>query len=215
MFSENCSWYFAAYARDVAALWARMTSTIAPTVANRVGRSDQPTSGRPTEGRPPGTGPSIVTPSAARSQYQLTKIAPTTAISAPGMRRLIFRQPRMTASTPSETRSVVVFVSPMFDSVVTNLSTVPPDPDDTPSMPLTWPIATWMPTPVRKPIRTLRDRKSARNPSRMIRATTSTTPVMIATPEASATYSAEPAAASGASPAARMAAVAESAPTTR
>ena len=37
-------------------------------------------------------------------------------------------------------------------------------------MPATWPIATWMPTPVRNPISTLRERKSARNPSRMMRA---------------------------------------------
>ncbi len=108
-----------------------------------------------------------------------------------------------------------MFVSPTLDSVVTNFSTVPPEPSDTPSMPLTWPIATWMPTPVRNPISTLRDRKSARKPSRMTRATTSTTPVMIATPDASATYSLEPAAARGARPAARIAAVAESAPTTR
>ena len=40
-----------------------------------------------------------------------------------------------------------------------------------PSIPPTCPIATWTPTPLRKPMRTVRDRKFARNPSRATRAT--------------------------------------------
>ena len=46
--------------------------------------------------------------------------------------------------------------------------------------PAIWPMATWMPTPVKKPIRTVRDRKSARKPSRMARASNTSKPVMIA-----------------------------------
>ncbi len=49
-----------------------------------------------------------------------------------------------------------------------------------PSIPPIWPIATWMPTPVRNPISTLRERKSAMKPSFTIRATIRMTPVMIA-----------------------------------
>ncbi len=62
---------------------------------------------------------------------------------------------------------------------------------------------------------TVRERKSARKPSLSTRASSRYTPVMIASMPARATYSAEPAAARPASPAAMIAAVAESAPTTR
>jgi hypothetical protein len=73
-----------------------------------------------------------------------------------------------------------------------------------------------MPTPVRKPMRTLRDRKLAMNPSLSSRAAMSATPHISAASEASSTYCGDPAAAPVASrPVARIAAVAESAPTTR
>ena len=39
-----------------------------------------------------------------------------------------------------------------------------------PNSPENWPQATWMPTPVRKPISTVRERKSARKPRRRMRA---------------------------------------------
>ncbi len=64
---------------------------------------DQVTSGIPKAGRPLGTWPSVATPSAARSHCQLTKMAPTTAMSAPGIRGLIFLAPRMTTMTASDT----------------------------------------------------------------------------------------------------------------
>ena len=136
-------------------------------------------------------------------------------MSAPGIFGLIIREPTITTMTPSDTASVVMLVSPMFSSVPMNLLTVPPVPLGTPSMPATCPIATWMPTPVRKPISTLRERKSARNPSRISRATISSTPVKIASAPAYATYCGDAIGAMPASPAARIAAVAESAPTTR
>ena len=121
----------------------------------------------------------------------------------------------MTAITLSDTASVATLVSPMFPSVVTNLRIVPPLPAETPSIPATCPIATWMPTPVRNPINTLRERKSAMNPSRRSRARMSTAPVTMASAPASATYCGDAIGAAPARPAARMAAVAESAPTTR
>jgi hypothetical protein len=72
-----------------------------------------------------------------------------------------------------------------------------------------------MPTPVRNPISTVRERKSARNPSPMKRAMSRIAAVMSASSPASATYCGEALAASPANPAAMIAAVAESAPTTR
>jgi len=72
-----------------------------------------------------------------------------------------------------------------------------------------------MPTPVRNPIRTLRERKSAMKPSLTNRARIRIPPVMIASIPASWTYSGEAIGAMPASPAAMIAAVAESAPTTR
>jgi hypothetical protein len=121
----------------------------------------------------------------------------------------------MTTMTDSETARVVMLVSPMLARVPRNFLTVPPLPLGTPSMPATCPMATCTPTPVRKPMSTLRDRKSARKPSRRRQARTRRTPVMMARAPASATYCGEATGASAASPAAMMAAVAESAPTTR
>ena len=77
------------------------------------------------------------------------------------------------------------------------------------------PAATWMPTPVRKPTSTVRDRKLARKASRASLAASSIPAVSSAASPASLTYAAEPATAIPVSPAARMAAVAESAATTR
>ena len=102
-------------------------------------------------------------------------------------------------------------------SVLANFSSVVPLPASTPNMPATWPIATWMPTPVRKPMRTLRDRKLAMKPSLQ----------EPASEEQDAAHQRGEAGQgdvlgrarrrrpSPARPAARIAAVAESAPTTR
>ena len=73
----------------------------------------------------------------------------------------------MIPSTEAETASVARLVSGICSNVPKNFGSVPPVPPGTPSIPASWPIATWMPTPVRNPINTLRDRKSARNPSRI------------------------------------------------
>ena len=152
---------------------------------------------------------------AERSAAQLTMIEPTTAISAPGIFLLISRQPTITVITQAEVTTVQPLASGMLPSAVKNFRIVPPVPSETPSMPATWPIATWMPTPVRKPISTERERKSATNPSRSSRARSRIPAVISASIPASATYCGEATAAMPARPAAMIAAVAESAPTTR
>ena len=59
-------------------------------------------------------------------------------------------------------------------------------------MPLICPSATRMPTPVKNPINTVRERKSARNPRRMRRARIKKPAVINASTPANATYSPEP-----------------------
>ena len=153
------------------------------------------TPGQETSGRPPGTFPRLETPCEARSAPQLTAIAPTTAISAPGIFLFTNRSPTIVARTQTEVRTVAPFASGMFPSAVTNFRIVPPSPSETPSIPATWPIATWIPTPVRKPTRTERERKSATNPSRSRRARSRIPAVISASIPASAMYSGEPIAA--------------------
>jgi hypothetical protein len=86
-------------------------------------------------------------------------------------------------STDAETAAVVQLASDgIWLSVSKNTRIGPPSlPPGTPNMPATCPIATWTPTPVRNPISTLLDRKSARKPSRMTRASSRKAPVAIAT----------------------------------
>ena len=154
----------------MAALWASTTMKMAPPVPSRPTNWAQVTEGKPKFGRPPGTTPSVATPSAARSSCALTMIEPTTAMSAPGMRGEIAFEPRITTMTATETHTVAALLSPRWPRVATNFSTVPPDCLGMPNMSPTCPIATWMPTPVRKPTSTLRERKLAMKPSLSSRA---------------------------------------------
>ena len=62
-------------------------------VATSWGMSPNGTLGQETLGSPPGTLPKVETPCEARSNAQLTAIAPTTASNAPGIFLLIIRQP--------------------------------------------------------------------------------------------------------------------------
>ena len=84
-----------------------------------------------------------------------------------------------------------------------------------PSISGSWSAATWMPTPVRNPTSTVRERKFVRNASRATRASSNSSPVSRAASPARRTYRGEPATASPDRVAPRMAAVAESPPTTR
>ena len=61
-----------AYAREVAALWARMTMKIETAVATSCATSPNGTLGQQTSGSPPGTVPRSETPCEARSKPQLT-----------------------------------------------------------------------------------------------------------------------------------------------
>ena len=126
----------------------------------------------------------------------------------------------MITSTVIDTTRVGMLVSPaaIARRALANFSRVVPLPSLTPNSPPTWPSATWMPTPVRNPMRTLWERKLAMNPSRMSRATIMKTPQIRAERPAIATHCGDPgapAAAIPARPVAMTAAVAESAPTTR
>ena len=142
-------------------------------------------------------------------------IAPTTAISAPGIRRAIRRAASITATTLSDTATVRPWAWGSAATVCPSLISVCWLGALTPSMSGSCPIATWIPTPARKPSRTVRDRKLARKPSRASRAASSRTPVIRAASPASRMYCADPGTAIRISAAARMAAVAESAATTR
>ena len=73
----------------MAALWARMTTNIDTAAPSSAVASCQPRAGSPRLGSPRGTGPTTATPWLARSAAQLTTIATITAISRPGIRRLI------------------------------------------------------------------------------------------------------------------------------
>ncbi len=101
-----------------------------------------------------------------------------------------------------DTASVGKLVSPFAIalSALPNFSRVVPLPSLTPNSPPNWPSATWMPTPVRKPMRTLCDRKLAMNPSRMSRATIMNTPHIRAASPAIATHCGEPGCAGGGDP---------------
>ena len=75
-------------------------------VATSCGTSLNGTPGQLMSGRPPGTVPRSETPWEARSKPQLTAIAPTTAISAPGIFLLTNRRPTIVTITDAETRTV-------------------------------------------------------------------------------------------------------------
>ena len=126
----------------------------------------------------------------------------------------------------ADTSDVCHDASPMCQSVTASLRTPPPLRafEETfgggmPSMPPTCPNATWIPTPVRKPTSTVRDRKFARNPSRVIRASRTRPAASSALRLARATHCGvsgwRPETPSPAMPAYMIAAVAESPPTTR
>jgi hypothetical protein len=80
VFSVRRSLYLTAWAREVAALWARITRNIEIAVGSRLVVSCQVRPvGSPMLGRPLGTGPRIETSWACRSSAQLAMIAPITA----------------------------------------------------------------------------------------------------------------------------------------
>ena len=199
----------------MAALWARMTTNIDAAAPSSAAASCQPRAGSPRLGSPRGTFPTTATPWLARSTAQLTLIATITAISGPGIRRVIRRAATTITMTPIDTATSAGCACGSARTVRSSLGRVCWPAAVTPSMSGSCPAATWIPTPVRNPTSTVRERKFARNPSRASRATSSITPASRAASPASRTYRSDPATARPASAAASMAAVAESAATTR
>src|SRR5512132_2130076 len=132
--------------------------------------------GSPMLGTPLGTGPSVETWWAWRLNAQLATTAPTTETNPPGTALTQRSHTTSTASTDTDTAAVGhdawprwprVLRSPIRSPLMSGRSEVYLG---MPSMPPTWPVATWIPTPVRKPTSTVRDRKSARKPRRATRA---------------------------------------------
>ena len=213
--SLNASSYFPAYAREVAALWARMTTNNDTAVPRSAAASCRPSAGSARCGSPRGTGPSTATPRPARPATRLTMIAAITAISRPGILRSTQRAASTITMTPAATAASAPCTCGSARTTSRSSAGVLLPATVTPSMSGSCPAATRIPTPVRNPISTVRDRKFARNPSRASRASSSSPPASRAASPASRTYCGDPAAASPARAAPRMAAVAESAPTTR
>jgi hypothetical protein len=207
--------YFAAYARAVAALWARITTNIDTAGPSSRVPSCQPMAGGATGGSPRGTDPRTATPWPARPAERLTMIEATIAISAPGIRRVILSAISTTARTAAETATVARSARGNADIVCTSRLMVRVLVTVSPSMSGSCAMATWIPTPARNPSRMVRDRKLARNPSLASRASSSRTPVSSAASPARCTYLADAGAAMPARAAASMAAVAESEATTR
>ena len=199
----------------MAALWARMTTNIDTATPSSASASCQPRAGSPRLGSPRGTGPTTATPWRARPAARLTTIAMITAISRPGIRRLIRRATTTTTMTAIDIATSAQCTCGSARTVSTSLGRVAWPAAVTPSMSGSCPAATWMPTPVRNPTSTVRDKKLARKLSRASRAISNIPAVSRAASPASLTYRSEPTAARPVSAAARMAAVAESAATTR
>ena len=142
-------------------------------------------------------------------------IATITAISSPGIRRVIRRAATTITMTPIDMATSDGCACGSARAVCSSLGSVCLPAAVIPSMSGSCPAATWMPTPARNPTSTVRDRKFARKPSRASRAASSIAPASRAASPASRTYAGDPATARPVSAAARMAAVAESAATTR
>jgi hypothetical protein len=193
-----------------------MTTKQATAMPVSAGISENATWGKEIAGSPPGTGPRIAMPYDERSNAKLTIIAPVTAMRAPGTRVPIIRATRMTAITEMERISVGRWIQQGTDPEKRRSCTsVPYWSWEMPVIAATCPIAIWMPTPVRKPIRTVRERKSATNPILKRLAAIRRTPERSAIIAAYPTYSDDFGAAMAIRLPAIIAAVAESAPTTR
>jgi hypothetical protein len=210
---------FIAKLRDVAALWATISTKHAKPMPSTFGTSPQVIpSGRPTGGKPPCTEPITATPCVEASRAPDKMIDKITATTAPGTLGRNRLNPRIMPNVPRAKATVQPLASPRCVIVDHCCSNQFHAPFGTPNMSGICPAKTWMPTPVRKPISTEALRKSPKNPSRNNLATINRPAQTSATRLDQATHSTEfgvrPAMPRDASPAAKMAAVAESAPTT-
>ena len=108
-------------------------------------------------------------------------MAANTQISAPGTRGAKRLQPTMKASTSRLQPSVSQCASARRENTDTTCAKALSPCFSRPNNPDSSLAATWKPTPVMNPTRALRDRKSARKPSRKTRARTSMTATVKAT----------------------------------
>ena len=210
---------FIAKLREVAALWAMMRTKQEKAIPRTLGTSLQVIpSGSPIGGNPPCTAPTTATPCAEASRLLDRMIDAITATTAPGTTGRNRLKPRMMINVPTAKATVQPLASDTWVIVDHCCSNQLPLPLGMPSMPGTCPERTEMPTPVRNPMSTEALRKSPRKPSLSNLATTSSPPQTSATRLVQASHSvvfgSSPAIPRPARPAARIAAVAESAPTT-
>jgi hypothetical protein len=177
--------------------------------------STQVRSGILIRGRPPVTGPITMIPWAEKLNAALAATAPITAKSGPGNRGARWRKTRMTATTVADTESVGTCTCGKLRSTWASCSTVLREATGIPNISPSTAMPTWHPTPVRNPTSTVCDRKSARKPSLNKRANSRPPAVNSATSPANSTYFWLARGAMCSKPPARIAAVAESAATTR
>ncbi len=98
---------FIAKLRDVAALWAMISTKHDTAIPSTVGTSLQVIpSGRPIGGNPPCTGPTTATPSLLASRAVEIAIDSRTAITAPGILGANRLKPMMMAKVPTAKATV-------------------------------------------------------------------------------------------------------------
>ena len=187
-------------------------ATISASGAIRV-RSSSDAAGHFRAGAAPETSPSAETPWLSSPKAATSAAAPATPISAPGMRGSMRSLPSMIARTPRPMASVRKLVDGRAPISAPAWSMNDPCAGSRPSSAGACERTMWPAMPVRKPVVTGIDRRSATQPSRNSPAATRTRPTINASVAASDAYCGEPAAARSARPPAKIGAIVESAPT--
>ena len=201
--------------RAVAALWAMIMTKHEAATGNSASVSLQLTFGHLSDGSPPGTGPMTAKPRSARLSQALAAIEPTTRTSGAGKRGANRRARRMLAATKIDKATTRPSADGAARTTSHSWTTVWREATATPSMSPSIATPTCTPTPVRNPTSTVRDRKSARKPALRRRASRSRAAVSSVSMPTSAMYRSPPTGAMWESAPEKIAAVAESAATTR
>ena len=163
--------FLAAKLREVAALWATISTKQAKAMDDALATSDQPSPvGNPNGGNPPVRDPITATPWVLASVADETTIESTTATTAPGTTGRKRLNPTM-SSTVLRANATVAALASGIEVIVPHCcwNQVPLD-FGTPSMSGICPVSTEIPTPLRKPISTLALRKLPMKPSLSSRA---------------------------------------------
>ncbi len=189
-FTSTRSPCLAAKLREVAALWATMSTKHENATASTFTASlhDTPC-GNPIGGGPEGTAPTTATPSAAASVTVEMMMHSTTAMSAPGILGMKRSNPTMSPIVSTEKPTAARLASGIEVIIDHCWANQLPVPLGTPSMSGICPLSTWMPTPVRNPTSTEVLRKSPMNPSFSTRASRSMAPTTSAVRLHHATHS--------------------------